>query len=100
MFALPERQEIATLQLNAGATVAEAIEASSLVRLFPDEDIQQCAAGIWGNPVPRSHLLQDGDRVELYRPLQLDPREARRKLAAEGKSLGQSGAQQERKRKN
>ena len=41
-------------------------------------DLDRLQAGVWGRPVDRSHVLIDGDRVELYRPLAMDPREARR----------------------
>jgi hypothetical protein len=57
--------------------------------LFPEGDLANCQAGIWGKPVGRDHRLKDGDRLELYRPLLMDPREARRKLAADGRSMGQ-----------
>jgi putative ubiquitin-RnfH superfamily antitoxin RatB of RatAB toxin-antitoxin module len=45
-------------------------------------------AGIWGRPVERDQAVSDGDRVELYRPLNMDPREARRRLAAAGRTMG------------
>ena len=47
-----------------------------------------CQLGIWGRLVNRDQTLEDGDRVEIYRPLEIDPRETRRRLAAEGKTMG------------
>lgn len=84
VFATPIRQALIALELPAGATVADAIE-TGLARTFSDQSLSPLQAGIWGKPVERSTRLQDGDRVELYRPLPQDPREARRVLAANGK---------------
>jgi putative ubiquitin-RnfH superfamily antitoxin RatB of RatAB toxin-antitoxin module len=78
VFALPQRQVLRTLELQDGSTVGDAILRSKLAREFPEADFDQLQAGVWGRPVERSQLLNDGDRVELYRPLAMDPREARR----------------------
>ena len=78
VFALPDRQFLESVELADGATVDDAIERSGLARKFPDVDFDGRQAGIWGRPVSRSHVLCAGDRVELYRPLEMDPREARR----------------------
>lgn len=88
VFALPRRQALVTVTLEEGATVSDAIAQSSLSSLFPDWDIGKCAVGVWGRIAARDQRLQQGDRVEIYRPLLIDPREARRALAAEGKSMG------------
>ena len=89
VFALPARQELISLTVEPGTTVAMAIRQSAIGDLFPEEDLANYQAGIWGKPVGRDHPLKDGDRLELYRPLSMDPREARRKLAADGRSMGQ-----------
>ena len=78
VFALPERQVLQTLELPTGSTVADAIQRSTLAQEFPEVDIEQLQAGVWGKLVERSRVLIDGDRVELYRSLVMDPREARR----------------------
>ena len=78
VFALPERQVLRTLELQDGSTVGDAIAGSRLAGDFPEIDLEQLQTGVWGRPVERSHVLTDGDRVELYRPLAMDPREARR----------------------
>src|SRR5688572_2940506 len=88
VFALPDRQELVTVTVDEGATVADAIARSSVGASFPEWNLEDCAVGIWGRPVGRDQRLRDGDRVELYRPLKLDPREARRTLAAQGRSMG------------
>lgn len=86
-FALPDEQVLQDLELDAGATVADAINQSAVARRFPQENIAALQAGIWGQPVGQNHLLTAGDRVELYRPLQRDPREARRDLATSGLTM-------------
>nr|MDJ0906807.1 RnfH family protein [Woeseiaceae bacterium] len=80
-FAAPDRQELVALELEQGATVADAILESGLQALFGQVDFGALQAGIWGRVVDRETVLADGDRVELYRPLERDPMEARRELA-------------------
>ena len=77
-YALPERQKIVRLSLEPGTTAREAALRSGLDTEFPGLDLQSVPIGIFGNLVTDVHALQAGDRVELYRPLCVDPREARR----------------------
>ena len=75
------------VQLPTGSTVKSAlIAADCLQRLTRGEF---AAVGIFGQAAPLDVILKDGDRVELYRPLQRDPREARRELAAKGLDITQ-----------
>lgn len=78
VFALPDRQELLVVELPDGATVGAAIEQSRLARQFPEIDIDALQAGVWGKPATRDHVVGEGDRIELYRPLEMDPRDARR----------------------
>lgn len=89
VFALSDRQELVPLVLDAGATVADALHASGFKQAFPDADFENLQCGIWGRIVSQNQLLQDGDRVEIYRALERDPREARRELA-KAQRLGSS----------
>ncbi len=75
------------LRLAAGATVADALAAAApaLGEVAPVDD---APVGIFGRVVPRSTPLSAGDRVELYRPLAADPKETRRRLAREGRTMG------------
>lgn len=82
VFALPERQELVQVTIEVGATVSDAIAKSGLARKFPQVRFDDLQTGIWGRIVPREQPLNDGDRVEFYRPLERDPRDARRILAA------------------
>lgn len=77
-FATPERQFLASITVSGDAVVDDAIRISGVREQFPEVAIDELQAGIWGRPVERSHALREGDRVEIYRPLEMDPREARR----------------------
>jgi putative ubiquitin-RnfH superfamily antitoxin RatB of RatAB toxin-antitoxin module len=76
--AAPHRVVIRALRMPAGATVADALRASGLVDALSAEDLAPLEPGIWGRAVPGDTRLRDGDRVELTRPLKVDPKEARR----------------------
>lgn len=79
-YAEPSRQFLRQLELDAGATIADAIEASGVAAAC-SIDPAALATGIWSKPAPYTTVLGDGDRVELYRPLKADPKEARRRRA-------------------
>ena len=66
------------LRLPEGSTVADAIAASGILAGHPGVSPESWAVGVWGRLKKLDHPLRDQDRVELYRPLQVDPKEARR----------------------
>ena len=68
-----------SLQLEPGATVADALCASGLQARYPHTPLDALPVGIWGVFCQRGDALRDRDRVELYRPLLVDPKEARRR---------------------
>jgi putative ubiquitin-RnfH superfamily antitoxin RatB of RatAB toxin-antitoxin module len=79
-YAEPSRQFLRSLVLPAGSTIAIAIAAAGVdAELRIDSSKLDC--GIWSKPAARDTELRDGDRVELYRPLVADPKEARRRRA-------------------
>ena len=80
-YALPEKQYLQRVTLQQGATVEEAIRASGLLELRTDIDLSKNKVGIYSRPVKLADVLQDGDRVEIYRPLIADPKELRRQRA-------------------
>ena len=84
---LPRRQVLVELELAPGATVADAIERSRILRGFPEIERSDAQFGVWGKVVAPDRVLKDGDRVEVYRPLAMDPREARRQLTLAGKTM-------------
>lgn len=90
VFAAEDTQRLVAVSMPPGATVAQAIESSGLADHFPGEDFDKLPVGIWGHVVPRDQVLRAGDRVEIYRPLKLDPRQARRQLAELGRTMGSS----------
>lgn len=86
-YAEPARQWLEELQVPRGTTVADALSLA-LSGTLSSDTLNHSQAGIWGRPVDRSRLLKNGDRVELYRELLIDPRAARRERAAVGQSMG------------
>ena len=85
------RQTVLKLELDAGCTAGEALLSSGIFAMHPDLDASSCGVGIFGREVPRDHRLQDGDRLEVLRPLVEDPRERRRRLANQGRTGRKSG---------
>ena len=88
VYAERDRQLLLSLEVAAGTTAGQAIERSALRQRFPDVDFSAAPLGVWGQPVERGQRLKNGDRVEVYRPLEMDPRAARRQLAAHGGAMG------------
>jgi putative ubiquitin-RnfH superfamily antitoxin RatB of RatAB toxin-antitoxin module len=74
----PGCEDLTEVTLPAGATVADAIGASGVLDRRPEVAATPPDVGIWGRACALTQRLQDGDRVELYRPLTVDPKEARR----------------------
>ena len=82
VYALPEKQYLRQVKLAQGGTVAQAIEASGLLELRSDIDLSKNKVGIFSRPVKLTDEVNEGDRVEIYRPLIADPKELRRQRAA------------------
>lgn len=80
-YATPEKQALIRIQAPSGCTVAEAIERSGIRKQFPDMEINPLALGVFSRKVTPEHILCDGDRVEIYRPLIADPKEMRKQRA-------------------
>ena len=80
-----EKTYIVPLQLKRGMTVGEAIAQSGIVQQCAEIDPAKNRIGIFGRFCSPDDFLQDGDRVEIYRPLKTDPKEARRKRAGKTK---------------
>jgi putative ubiquitin-RnfH superfamily antitoxin RatB of RatAB toxin-antitoxin module len=80
-YAGPEGQFIVALQLPAGATLGDAVAASGLRERVAGLRVDDQHVGVFSQPSTLASCLRDGDRVELYRPLRIDPREARRERA-------------------
>lgn len=77
-YATPDRQLLIPIKLAAGGNVEQAIEASGILRQFPEINLNQQKVGIFSQICKLDKTLADGDRVEIYRPLQQNPMDARR----------------------
>jgi hypothetical protein len=87
--AAPHQVDLTALQLAPGATVADALQASGLLQRH-GLSLQGLDVGVWGRACSLQLALRDRDRVEVYRPLLVDPKEARRQRY-KGKARGLSG---------
>jgi len=85
-YALPNEQVIIALDIEPPVTVAQAIERSGILERFSDIDLEVNKVGVFGKLGRLEDELRDGDRVEIYRKLIADPKQARRQRAMqEGK---------------
>lgn len=78
-YALPHRQFLKRFYVPSGTTIEQAITLSGIQDIFPEIDLEKQKIGIFSRLTKRGTILQDSDRVEIYRPLLLDPKENRRK---------------------
>lgn len=81
-FASESKYKIIQLDLPLNSTARQAVEQSNLSSDFPDFDFESAPIGVFGSKVPDDYVLEDRDRVEIYRPLTQSARDARRQRAA------------------
>lgn len=84
-YASEHEQVIMPIEIASGATLADAIDASGLLQRFPEIDLQHNLVGIFSQRAKLTDIVQSGDRVEIYRPLKIDPKQARRERAQSDK---------------
>ncbi|MBT8145849.1 MAG: RnfH family protein [Gammaproteobacteria bacterium] len=84
-YATPDKQTLLSLEVPEGTTALEAVRQSGIADEYSSIDIDQDPMGIFSNPLngkdwplPAEYALQSNDRVEIYRPLQIDPKQARK----------------------
>jgi len=98
VYALPDEQTLLRLTLPKGSTVRRGIEQSDILQRYPELQTQwdngSLVAGIFGKKAPLDQALREKDRIEIYRPLIADPKEVRKRKAAEGKQLRKGGSKQ------
>ncbi|MBV2093104.1 MAG: RnfH family protein [Candidatus Thiodiazotropha sp. (ex. Lucinisca nassula)] len=82
-----DEQVLLVVESSEPLTVEQAIEQSDILQRFPEIDLKVNKTGIFGKAAKLDAILSEGDRVEIYRPLIADPKEARKKRAAEGKPM-------------
>lgn len=81
-YALPQRQAWFDIEMPDGSTVKDAIERSGILGQFPEINLEQNKVGIYGKVSKLDAVLNDGDRVEIYRPIICDPKTVPRKAKA------------------
>ncbi|KZZ47768.1 RnfH family protein [Thalassolituus sp. HI0120] len=87
-YALPEKQKILKVMVEEGSTIRQAAQQSTIVDEFPDLNLDEAKYGIFGKAsrAPDTDTVRDGDRIEIYRPLLIDPKQARANRAAKTKT--------------
>ena len=88
LYATPKEQRIVQVPFVAGMTAAEAVERSGIARAFPDILQRELVLGSFGVQIALDAVLFSGQRIEICRPLKIDPRDARRRLARRGRTMG------------
>lgn len=89
-YALPEKQLILAVEVPEGTSLSEAVRLSGVSDEFPDLDLSKAKYGIFSKAVraPDKEIVREGDRIEIYRPLLIDPKQARANRAAKEKTAG------------
>ena len=90
VFALPDSATVIKTQCEEGATVEQAIDASGILGRCPEIDKENLSVGIWNRTCKLHQSVRAGDRIEIYRPLIADPKEARRRRAEKAKEDGRA----------
>jgi len=81
VYALPDKQYQLYVKVEEGSTVEQAINASGLLELRREIDLSNNKVGVYSRPVKLDDVINEGDRIEIYRPLIADPKELRRQRA-------------------
>lgn len=85
-YALPHKQEIVMVEVLPGTTAMDAVLHSGIDKKFPGLQFEGVKLGCFGKAIKPSQVLRAGDRVEIYRPLIADPKDARKERAARAKA--------------
>jgi hypothetical protein len=90
-YATPKKQIILECEVDTGTTPRQVVKASGINHHFPEIDLENCELGVFGKAIAAGYELNDGDRIEIYRPLLADPKEVRRQRAAKGLKTKKGG---------
>ena len=90
-YATPDVQKIIECQVGPGVSPREAVRQSEINRYFAEIDPDSCVLGVFGKSIAEDYKLEDGDRIEIYRPLIADPKEVRRQRAEKGLKTKKGG---------
>ena len=78
IYALARRQRIVSVRVRSGASIEEAVRQSGILAEFPQIDFGTAKLGVFSRPVEAHDRVKPGDRIEIYRPLRIDPKSVRR----------------------
>ncbi|MEH6455113.1 MAG: RnfH family protein [Cocleimonas sp.] len=92
VYALPEEQTLLAFEVDESATAEDVINQSGILQQYPEIDLNENKVGLFGKLIKLDHPIREKDRIEIYRPLIADPKEVRKKRAAEGKALKKGGS--------
>ncbi len=95
VYATPETQRVVAVPFTPGLTAGQAVENAGLIDEYPEIQASALVLGVFGERVEQDRELVPGERVEICRPLQQDPREMRSSLAASGAVMGRRHLGQE-----
>ena len=90
VYGLAHKQKLLSLPVDVGITVEQAIIESGILALFPEIDLKNNKVGIWNKAVKLSQVVEDLDRIEIYRPLIADENELRKRRAEKAKLEGRA----------
>jgi len=90
VYGLAHKQKLLSLPIEHGSTVEQAIAESGMLALFPEIDLTINKVGVWNKAVKLSNIVEDLDRIEIYRPLIADPKEVRKRRAEKAKLEGRA----------
>lgn len=92
VYALPDKQTLLAFKVPTETTVKEGIQQSGILDKYDELNLDELTVGIFGKKTKMDQTLREKDRIEIYRPLIADPKEVRKRKAAEGKKLKKGGA--------
>ena len=90
VYGLAHKQKLMSLPVKKDTTVEQGILESGIINLFPEIDLTVNKVGIWNKAVKLDQILEDLDRIEVYRPLIADPKEVRKRRAEKAKLEGRA----------
>ena len=86
-YALAEKQSLISLEVKEGSSLKEAIDASGILKQYRQIDLSKDRVGIFSKFATLDTVLREKDRVEIYRPLEADPKKVRKERAAQSKAM-------------
>ena len=86
-YALAEKQSLISLEVKEGSTLKEAIDASGILKQYKQIDLSKDRVGIFSKFATLDTVLREKDRVEIYRPLEADPKKIRKERAAQSQAM-------------